>query len=68
MNDNLMVLPFVATHRHKKRKSVYQVLAEGRMQIDGDLDDEKVVVYRDEQNRVWVRPSYEFNDGRFESV
>ena len=55
-------------YRHKKRGSTYTVIARGFFQVDGDLDNEKVVVYRGEDQRVWVRPEYEFNDGRFERL
>ncbi|MDI6837830.1 MAG: hypothetical protein QMD99_19250 [Rhizobiaceae bacterium] len=56
------------THRHKKRGSVYTVIANGVLQVDADLDNEKVVIYRGEDGRYWVRPEYEFNDGRFEAL
>lgn len=59
---------WMPTHRHKKRGSTYQVIAEGRLQVDGDLDNERVVIYRGEDGQHWVRPSYEFNDGRFEAL
>jgi len=52
--------------RHKKRGTTYDVIATGRLQVDGDLDMEKVTVYRGEDGQVWVRPEYEFYDGRFE--
>jgi hypothetical protein len=55
-------------YRHKKRGSIYTVTARGRLQVDGDLDNEKVVVYRGEDGQTWVRPEYEFNDGRFEPL
>ncbi|WP_149898949.1 DUF1653 domain-containing protein [Rhizobium rhizogenes] len=55
-------------YRHKKRGSIYTVMARGRLQVDGDLDNEKVVVYRGEDGQTWVRPEYEFNDGRFEPL
>ena len=55
-------------YRHRKRGGTYAVIARGFMQVDGDLDNEKVVVYRGEDGRVWVRPEYEFNDGRFERL
>ena len=44
------------------------MIARGRLQVDGDLDDEKVVVYQGADGRVWVRPEYEFNDGRFDTT
>ncbi|WIC84667.1 hypothetical protein [Agrobacterium tumefaciens] len=55
-------------YRHKKRGSIYTVTARGRLQVDGDLDNEKVVIYRGEDGLTWVRPEYEFNDGRFEPL
>lgn len=54
--------------RHKKRGGIYEVIHRGRMQIDGNLDHEKVIVYRAEDGTIWVRPEYEFMDGRFERV
>lgn len=54
--------------RHLKRGSEYSVVAHGRLQVDGDLDNEKVTVYRGDDGQVWVRPDYEFNDGRFEDI
>ena len=54
--------------RHKKRGTTYDVIAKGRFQVDGDLDMEKVTVYRGQDGQVWVRPDYEFNDGRFEVI
>jgi len=56
------------THRHVKRGSTYVVMAEGLMSIDGDLDHEKMVIYRGENGQWWVRPKYEFDDGRFEAL
>lgn len=53
-------------YRHLKRGSVYTVITRGRLQVDGDLDNETVVIYRGEDGQTWVRPEYEFNDGRFE--
>lgn len=55
--------------RHKKRGSTYQVIGRGRLQVDEDLDNEKITVYRGEADGlIWVRPDYEFNDGRFEQL
>ncbi|WP_205687917.1 hypothetical protein [Ciceribacter ferrooxidans] len=55
--------------RHKKRGTTYEVIARGRLQVDGDLDNEKVTIYRSLQDGAyWVRPEYEFSDGRFEVV
>lgn len=59
---------FWPTHRHKKRGGEYMVVHEGRLQVDGDLDDERVIIYRGADGKLWVRPSYEFNDGRFEPI
>lgn len=54
--------------RHKKRGTEYTVMARGRLQVDGDLDNEKVVIYSGDDDQVWCRPEYEFNDGRFEDI
>lgn len=64
----LSAATFIPTHRHKKRGSQYQVMAHGRLQVDADLDMEKVTIYRAEDGSWWVRPDYEFNDGRFEPI
>ncbi|MGV1768750.1 hypothetical protein ACQZ6B_01110 [Agrobacterium vitis] len=58
----------VERYRHKKRGTEYSVIARGRLQVDGDLDNEKVVIYRGDDGQTWVRPEYEFNDGRFEQI
>jgi hypothetical protein len=55
-------------YRHKKRGSEYIVIARGILQVDADLDNEKVVIYRGDDGKTWVRPEYEFNDGRFELI
>ena len=55
--------------RHKARGTRYEVLGEARVQAAKPLRDlDLVVVYRDEEGRVWVRASGEFFDGRFEAV
>lgn len=66
--------------RHKKRGSTYKVLGNGRIQSDhwrncwGGLlgpkvDMAQVSVYQClEDSSLWVRPSDEFEDGRFEDL
>lgn len=56
--------------RHVKGGGVYEELARGHLQIsDTEWDEKPCVVYRNVTNgKVWVRPSDEFDDGRFERV
>lgn len=57
--------------RHKKTQGLYDVIGSARMQTNDcpALDMEVVVVYKSRQdNSVWVRPYYEFHDGRFEEI
>lgn len=55
--------------RHKKRGSTYVEIGRGRMQMNGELDNEPVVIYiADNDGSIWVRPASEFDDGRFERV
>lgn len=64
-----LVAPFSPTHRHIKRGTEYQFIDEADLQTDKPLSDYEVVsVYRGNDGRVWVRPSSEFNDGRFERL
>lgn len=59
------------THRHKARGSLYKVLGEGKMQIASpfsDLDMTPMTIYEGEDGQTWVRPTEEFNDGRFEKI
>lgn len=59
------------THRHVKRGTDYEVIAEGRFQIvdlDQPLDDVPVTIYRAKNGQWWARTSSEFNDGRFEPL
>lgn len=63
--------------RHKKRGTTYEVIGEAEVQISiGDVFDgtrvvcegDRLTVYRGAGGKLWVRPSDEFNDGRFEAV
>lgn len=63
-------------HRHKKRGSVYtKIDSEALFQYSGNpaleqaLDGVKLTIYRDRTTgKYYVRPTTEFNDGRFEPV
>jgi hypothetical protein len=50
--------------QHVKTGGMYEVVALGNMESDKTA----VVVYRGKSGFVWVRPSTEFNDGRFTRV
>lgn len=56
-------------YMHKKTGGLYRVMDEkARIESEG-MDGELQVVYRHaETGSVWVRPSSEFFDGRFELV
>ena len=64
--------------RHKVRGTKYDVLGEGEIQISGGLyafglarlvlEGDKLVVYRGEDGKIWLRFPDEFHDGRFEEV
>lgn len=57
------------TYRHKKRGTTYRVIGEARVQCDMALKDmAHVVVYEGEDGAKWVRPTAEFDDGRFEEI
>jgi hypothetical protein len=54
--------------RHKKRGTTYKVIGTAEAQVeDCILEGHRVVVYRaDSDGKLWVRPTEEFYDGRFE--
>lgn len=57
------------THRHKKRGTLYRVIGEAQVQTATPLlDDFCVTVYQGQDGNIWVRPTEEFEDGRFEVV
>ncbi|GAC1508456.1 MAG: hypothetical protein NVS1B6_15840 [Steroidobacteraceae bacterium] len=60
-----------ARWRHVKRGTAYVEIGTGCLQTaDSEkLDDQQVVIYQAETGgQIWVRPTYEFMDGRFERV
>ena len=61
---------FQPTHRHLKRGTFYEVVVDvGMLQATGtELDECPVTIYRGEDGAWWVRPTEEFNDGRFVAV
>lgn len=52
-------------YRHLKTGGLYEIVGAG--QIEKTLED--VIIYQNvETGRMWVRPTKEFFDGRFEEV
>lgn len=47
--------------RHRRSGQLYQELHRGSLHADGTV----MVVYRDENGRVWIRPAKQFDDGRY---
>lgn len=56
--------------RHVKRGSTYRVVGAGKVQTGTPLHDyDEVVIYQGEEDGLmWVRPTAEFGDGRFEPL
>lgn len=55
---------FNATHRHLKTGGLYTLLFVGVL----EKTLEKVAIYQDRKGVIWVRPTSEFFDGRFEAL
>lgn len=66
----------MTTWKHKKRGSVYEVITDtASIQCSADpafeqrFEDESWTVYRNIHTQsIWVRPTEEFLDGRFEKI
>ena len=66
----------MATYRHKKRRAVYEVITEyaslqcsAAPEFESKFEDDYWTVYRNiKTGAIWVRPTEEFMDGRFERV
>lgn len=57
------------THRHLKRGSSYQVIGSAVLQTAEPIHDaHAMTVYVSENGALWVRPTTEFNDDRFEQI
>lgn len=58
-----------AIYRHKKTGGLYDLVGFAQVQTSQPLNDyDDVTVYSSEEGKMWVRPTSEFNDGRFEHV
>jgi hypothetical protein len=55
-------------YKHKKTGNTYSLIGEAKVQCDVPLTDlDNVYIYKDENNKFWIRPVSEFNE-RFEIV
>lgn len=76
MTELTLTAPVGSKWRHKKRGTTYEIIAEGvSLQCSNDptfealFEDDDWVVYRaDATGAVYVRPTEEFLDGRFEAM
>lgn len=56
------------THRHVKSSSLYEVLDQNVIDVTNERCGLRVVLYRGENGRQYVRDRREFEDGRFERL
>lgn len=57
------------THRHRARKQDYTVIGEAMLQSSGPIEEPMALtVYVGREGGLWVRPTAEFEDGRFEPL
>jgi len=54
--------------RHKKRGTTYTEIGRGKLQSTGHMDMRDCVIYQGEDGAFWIRPTDEFEDGRFEPL
>lgn len=72
-SDAAVIATSVAeVYRHVRRQTLYEKIGEGRVQAStAILEGDNVTIYRSlegmaaDGNTLWVRPTGEFNDGRF---
>lgn len=60
----------VATYRHVKRGTTYQVVGAAELQATAYNvhEGDKLTIYRGQDGKLWARHEDEFHDGRFEQV
>lgn len=55
--------------KHVKRISYYTVIGKAALQAGSAvLEPSELIIYRGDDGKLWARPSWEFEDGRFEKV
>jgi hypothetical protein len=67
-NSAFVAAPVYRRWRHLARGTFYTELGRGQLQMVGEADYTRVVIYRGADGQLWVRPEYDFDDGRFEEV